>query len=160
VVEPSGTGSVLVYGGAHIGGRADIPFLDVLRLRIEAGTARWDVRQKTYDPDRSYAVIADRSVGHMTANHLVALVGLWVGREPVCAHVSAGGGIYSLGFRRESIRRIGGAIAAGIGIPTGDRGALQADINLHLISTDESKLVAGSTVPAASLVVGWVYRFR
>lgn len=149
-----------VSGGMQIAGRADLSIVGPLRLRIEGASARWDVRQKRYDPDAGFQLIEDRSVGHMATRQLVALVGVRAGRAPACAHVSVGPGLYSMGFRGTSIRRPGIALAAGIEIPTGDRGAVQADVNLHLILTRDGQPITSSTaVPAASLLIGWAYRF-
>jgi hypothetical protein len=158
VVEASAPSSVLVSGGTQFVGRADLPVTGPLRLRIEGATARWDVRRKSYESD-GRTVTGDTSAGHMSARHLVALVGLRAGRAPVCAHVSAGGGFYALGFRGASIRRPGVSLAAGIELPTGDHGAIQVDAVLHLIRTRDGHPIASTTVPALNLLVGWTYRF-
>jgi len=158
VVEPSGTGSVQVRAGAQFGARAELPVAGPLRLRIDAATARWDVRQTTYDPDE-FTVTANTSVGQMSARHLVALIGVRTGRAPACAHVSAGGGVYALGFRSASVRRPGASLAAGIDLPTGAHGAIQVDAMLHLIATRDGHPIASSTALALNLLVGWAYRF-
>lgn len=158
VVELPTPGSVSVQGGALFVGRADLPVSGPLRLRIEGATARWDVRQVTYGQDGS-TVIADTSVGHMSARHFVALVGLRTGRAPVCAHLSAGGGFYALGFRGMSVRSPGAALAAGIEFPTGEHGAIQVDAVLHLIATRADHPIASSTVPTLNVLLGWAYRF-
>jgi hypothetical protein len=96
----------------------------------------------------------------MSARHLVALVGVRTGRPPACAHVSVGGGFYAIGFRNASLRRAGFAIAAGIEVPTGPHGAIQADATLHLIRIgDGSPITSFSDVPTLSLLIGWAYRF-
>ncbi len=157
-VDLSGPGSVAVQGGAQFAGRADLPLSGPLRLRIEAARARWDIRQRTYSPD-DLTVTADESVDHMSARHLVALAGLRLGRAPACAHVSAGGGLYALGFRGESVWRPGAVLSAGIELPTGGHGAIQVDAVLHLIGTRVAHPIASSAVPALNLLVGWAYRF-
>jgi hypothetical protein len=157
-VELSGPGTVAVHGGAQFAGRADLPLSGPLRLRIEAARARWDIRQRTYSPD-DFTVTADESVDHMSARHLVALAGLRLGRAPACAHVSAGGGVYALGFRGESAWRPGASLAAGIELPTGEHGAVQVDAVLHLIGTRDVHPIASTAVPALNLLVGWAYRF-
>jgi hypothetical protein len=43
--------------------------------------------------------------------------------------------------------------------PTCGRGAVQADLPLHLIDTDGRYPIAGSAVPAAGIIVGWSLRF-
>ena len=149
---------MIVNGGAQFAGRADLSLTGPLRLRIEGATARWDVRYKTYDPNGSTAT-ADTSVGHMSARHLVALVGVRTGRAPACAHVSAGGGFHAIAFQGATVRRPGAALAAGIEVPTGAHGAFQADVALHLIATRADYPIASSTVPALNLLVGWAYRF-
>ena len=158
VVTFSPPGSVIVNGGAQFAGRADLSLAGPLRLRIEGATARWDVRHKTYDPD-GLTETTDTSVGHMSARHLVALVGLRTGRAPACAHVSAGGGLHAIGFQNESVRRPGATLSAGIELPTGAHGAFQADVVLHLIATRSQYPIASSTVPALNLLVGWAYLF-
>ena len=158
VVEPPGTGSVQVRAGAQFGARAELPVVGPLRVRIDAATARWDVRQTTYDPN-GFTVTADTSVGHMSARHLVALLGVRTGRAPACAHVAAGGGVYALGFRDASVRRPGASLAAGIEMRTGDHGAIQVDGMLHIIGTRDRYPISGSAALALNLLLGWVYRF-
>jgi hypothetical protein len=51
------------------------------------------------------------------------------------------------------------ALTAGIELPTGERGAVQVDVQLHLINTQGRYPIAFSDVPAASLMVGWSMRF-
>jgi hypothetical protein len=156
-VEPPD--SVSVRAGAQLAGRADLPLAGPLRLRLEGATARWDVRVQRYDPDAGYRVIADESVGHMTSRHFVALVGLTTGRAPACAHVSAGGGFYSIGFRGDAVRSLGLAIGAGMEIRTGSTGAIQLDATVHMIDTRSRDPIAFSTVDALNLTVGWTHRF-
>lgn len=151
--------SVAVRSGTQLTARADLPVAGPLRLRVEGSTVRWDVRQTTYDADAGFRAIDETSIGHVTARHLAALIGVRLGHPSVCAHVSAGGGLYSMGFPEAAIRRPGFTIAAGVEIPTGARGAVQLDVALHLVGTRDSRPIAMSTIPVASLLVGWAYRF-
>lgn len=80
-----------------------------------------------------------------------------MGRAPGCAHVSAGPGLYSIGYQGTSGRRAGFAIAAGMEIPIGSRGAVQLDATVHLIGTSETSPIASAA--ALSLLAGWAYRF-
>lgn len=152
-------GSVSVRSGLQVAGRVDIPIAGPLRVRVEGASSRWDMRRTVYDADAGYRVVDERSIGSMSERHLVALAGVRTGRAPFCAHVSAGGGFYALGFRDASHRRAGGAIAAGMEIPTGSRGAVQLDVTLHLIGTRDADPIASTVVPAAALTIGWAYRF-
>jgi hypothetical protein len=122
--------------------------------------ANWDVRRTLYDANAGYQVIDESSIGSMSARHLVALVGIRTGRPPACAHVSAGGGFYSIGFGNVSLRRAGIALAAGIEVPAGGHGAIQADVTLHLIRIGDGYPITNfSDAPTMSLLVGWAYRF-
>lgn len=111
------------------------------------------------DSPDDLTVTADESVDHMSARHLVALAGFRLGRAPACAHVSAGGGVYALGFRDESVWRPGASLAAGIELPTGGHGAIQVDAVLHLIGTRDAHPIASTAVPTLNLLVGWAHRF-
>jgi hypothetical protein len=51
------------------------------------------------------------------------------------------------------------ALAAGVEVPAGNRGAVQADLQLHLINTGARFPIASSTALAASISVGWSQRF-
>jgi hypothetical protein len=158
VVDVPRSTSILVEGGSLFTARAELPVAGPLRLRIEGGTARWDVRQVTYDP-AGRSVMTDRSAGQLSVHHLAALVGVRTGRAPACAQLSAGGGFYALGFGGASVRRPGASLAAGIEIPTGQHGAIQAEAALDLIATGGPSFIASSAVPALNVVVGWAYRF-
>jgi hypothetical protein len=158
VVESSGTGSVQVRAGTQFGARGELPVAGPLRVRIDTATARWDVRQTTYDPEE-FTVTAETSVGHFSARHLVGLLGVRMGRAPACAHVSAGGGLYALGFRGASVRRPGASFAARIEMRTGAHGAIQVDGMLHIIGTRDRHPISSSSALALNLLVGWVYRF-
>lgn len=87
------------------------------------------------------------------------MIGRQGGRSPVCGYVLAGGGLYSLGFRDATVRRPGVALTAGMELPTGERGAVQVDVQLHLINTQGRYPIAFSDVPAAAITVGWSLRF-
>jgi hypothetical protein len=159
VVDAEPSSSLSVRRGVELTGRADLSVTGPVRVRLEAATARWDVRQTLHDADAGYRVTTEQSIDHMTARHLLALVGVRTGRAPACAHVSAGGGLYSIGFRGALVRRPGFAIAAGVEIPTGSRGTVQLDATLHLIGSRDAPPIASTTVPALSLLAGWAYRF-
>jgi len=104
-------------------------------------------------------IVADGSLGRISARHLVSVVGYSTGRAPACAHVFAGGGVYGLAFQGVSSWRPGASLSAGIDVPTGDHGAIQFDAALHLIAARTARPIASSTLPALSLLVGWSYRF-
>ena len=70
-----------------------------------------------------------------------------------------GGGLYSLTFRDSTLRRPGVSITAGIEVPTGERGAVQVDVQVHIIDTKSRFPVSSSSALAAALVAGWAYRF-
>lgn len=159
VVEDDG-GSGSVHAGTHVAGRADLPLVGPLRLRIEGATARWDVRRTRYDPGAGYRVTDDRSIGSMSARHLVALIGIRTGWPPVCARVSAGGGLYTIAYRNAALHRPGVSLSAGIEAPAGPHGVIQADAVLHVIRTgDGYPITSFADVPTLSLLVGWAYRF-
>lgn len=115
--------SVSARSGAQVAGRADLPVIGPLRVRLEGATARWEVRRIRYDPNGGFRVIDEELIGQITTRHLVALVGP---------------GLYSIGYQGTSGRRAGFAIAAGMEIPTGSRGAVQLDVTVHLIGTSET----------------------
>ena len=98
-------------------------------------------------------------MGHVGVRQIAALVGRQGGWSPACGYVLAGTGFYSLGFRGATVRRPGAALTAGIEFPTGERGAVQVDVQLHVINTRGRYPIAFSDVPAASLMVGWSRRF-
>jgi hypothetical protein len=87
------------------------------------------------------------------------MVGRQGGRSPVCGYVLGGGGIYSLDYQGASLRRPGVAVTAGLELPAGDRGAVQVDMQLHVINTRARYPIATSKVLAASISVGWSHRF-
>ena len=134
----------------------DLPIAGPWRARVEGAFANWSVTRHIYDD--GFNETRER-IGHVRARQVVALVGRQGGRSPVCAYVLAGGGIYSLGYRGASLRSPGVALTAGIEVPTGDRGAVQADVQLHAINTRARYPVSSSQALAASLTVGWSYKF-
>ena len=159
-VDADRSTSESVQGGAQLAGRADLPVTGPVRARVEAATGRWDVRQRRYDANAGYQLTEDKSIGSMSARHLVAMIGIRTGRAPTCAHLSAGVGLYSIGFRETTLHRTGFALAGGIEIPAGRHGAVQADLTLHLIRIgDGSPLTNFSASPTLSLLLGWAYRF-
>ena len=158
VVNTERSGSILVYGGPQVSGRGEFSIAGPWRVRIEGSTARWDVVQKTYSPVNGQE-LSSASVGHIEARRIGAAIGLRGGRDPLCAHVLAGYGLYSLSFRDITTRQPGVVITAGMEIPTGSRGAVQLDVDLHLINNRNSPLSNSSTVLAASLSIGWAFRF-
>jgi len=152
--------NVSVRAATQLAGRADLSVIGPLRLRIEGATAHWDVRQTRYDADNDYRVTDESSIGSMSARHFVALAGIRTGRPGSCAHVSVGGGLYSISFRNATLRRPGLALAAGIEIPAGRHGAIQVDATLHVISVrDGYPITSYSDALTMSLLVGWAYRF-
>jgi len=153
-------GSLSVRGATQVAGRFDFPVTGPLRVRLEGAMAHWDVERTLYDANAGYQVTDESSIGSMASRHLVALVGIRTGRPGACAHVSAGGGLYSIGFGTASLRRAGLALAAGIEVPIGRRGAIQADATLHVIRIGEGyPITSFSDAPTLSLLVGWAYRF-
>jgi hypothetical protein len=150
-------GSILVRNGFQFAGRGDFPIAGPWRARVDAAVANWPVVRQTYDGGLQPA--SRETVGQVGVRQLAAMIGRQGGRSPACGYVLAGGGLYSLGFRGATVRRPGVALTAGIELPTGERGAVQADVQLHLIDTQGRYPIAFSQVPAASLMVGWSLRF-
>lgn len=146
-----------VRSGLQLGGRIDLPVVEGVRARVEASTANWRVERRTYDED--FEPIATDAVGHVDARQVVALIGAQRGRSPLCGYVLIGGGLHSLGYRGASIRRPGFAFTGGIEVPTGDRGAIQFDAQVHIIRRDGRYPVAISDVAAGSITVSWSRRF-
>ena len=156
-VDAVSRGSILVLSSFQFAGRGDFPIAGPWRARVDAAAANWPVVRETYDG--GLQPTAREIVGHVGVRQLVGMMGRQGGRSPACGYVLAGGGIYSLGFRGATVRRPGVALTAGIEFPTGERGAVQADVQLHLIDTQGRYPIAFSQVPAASLMVGWSLRF-
>lgn len=156
-VDAVPTGSILVRNSFQFAGRGDLPIGGPWRARVEAAAANWPVVRQIYG--EGFEPVARDHVGHVGVRQLVGMVGRQGGRSPVCGYVLAGGGLYSLGFRSATVRRPGVALTAGMEFPTGERGAIQADLQLHLVNTEGRYPIAGSTVPAAAIMVGWSLRF-
>jgi hypothetical protein len=146
--------SVAVRGGSHWAARVDVPIASPWRARVEAGASNWRVEGRTYSPV-SGALVATEKLGHVDARQFIALFGRQAGWQPACAYVLAGGGLYALDYRGAGVRRPGAALTAGIEVPTGRRGAVQVDVQLHTIGTDGRHPIASSTALAASLSAGW-----
>jgi hypothetical protein len=115
------------------------------------------VERKTYGDD--FQVIATDTAGHVEARQISAMVGRQGGRGPACGYVLAGGGLYSLDYQGAALRRPGVALTAGMEMPTGERGAIQMDAQLHVIDTRSRYPISSSAVLAGSISVGWSYRF-
>jgi hypothetical protein len=156
-VDAGTRGSILVRGGFQLAARADLPIAGPWRARVEGSASDWRVVRQRYGDD--FQLIATDRVGDVEAREIAALVGRQGGRAPVCGYVLAGGGIYSLTYRGASLHRPGAALTAGIEVPTGDRGAVQVDVQLRLINTGGRYPISSSDVLAGSLSAGWVFRF-
>jgi hypothetical protein len=150
-------GSILVRGGFQLAGRGDLPIAGPWRARVEAAAENWRVERQTYGKD--FQISSVNAVGHLGVRQVTAMVGRQGGRSPVCGYVLAGGGIYALGFRGTTLRRPGVALTTGIEVPTGEHGAVAADVRLHLINTRSQYPIASTDVLSASLSIGWSYRF-
>ena len=156
-IDPAG-GSIMVRGGWQVGGRADLSIGGPFRVRIEGAGAWWEVERVTYDPTNGQ-VLSEISEGQVSVRQIGAQIGLRGGRAPVCWYVVAGGGLYSLSFRDDTSRQPGIAITPGMEFPTGARGRLQVEAQVHIINAKGQPPVQGSSALAAALVVGWAYRF-
>lgn len=151
-------GPVSVRGGMQLAARGDLPLLGPLRARLEAARSWWDIRQAR-DAGSEFPRANGASIAPISTRHLVALAGVRTGRAPVCAHVSAGGGMHAIGFRDRTFWRPGFAVGAGIELPTGSRGAIQLDATVHLVRTRDVPPLASVVVPSLNLLAGWAYRF-
>jgi hypothetical protein len=156
VVDGDEGSSVIVRGGPQLSARADLPVAGAWRARIEGAGANWRVTRQTYE---GLQLTADDTVGHVKERHLAAMIGRQGGRSPVCGYVLAGGGLYSFDYKGASVRRPGVALAFGLEVPTGDHGAVQADMRLDIIDSRARYPIASSTVLGASLSVGWSHKF-
>jgi hypothetical protein len=153
-------GSVSSGSGPNLTGRAELPVAGPLRLRLDAGRSKWDVRRKVFDPAAGYAVTSDRSIGSISARHLAGLITMTTTRSVPCGYVGVGGGFYSVGFRNAIFRSPAFALAAGMEIPTGARGALQLDAALHFVNSRTWRpITTSSDVLTLNLVIGWAHRF-
>jgi hypothetical protein len=150
-------GSVLVRSGLQLAGRVDLPVAGPWRARFEGSGMRWHVVEQIYGDGGQAVATGDR--GQMSARQAVAMLGRQGGRSPVCGYVLVGGGLYFLDYRGAGVTRPGFAFTAGVEIPAGGRNAIQAEMQLHLIDTRGEYPIAASTVPAASVLIGWSHRF-
>jgi hypothetical protein len=153
-----GPGSIQVHGGVQIGGRGDFSIGGPVRVRVEGSTAWWSVDRQTYSPDAA-ATVTTGSEGHVNVRQLGASIGLRGGRAPLCWYVLAGGGLYSLSFRDDTLRRPGFQLTPGLEFPTGDRGRLQIEAQIHFIDTNGRPPFSSTKALAASIVFGWAYQF-
>lgn len=151
-------GSVLSRGGLQFAGRADVPIAGAWRARVEGATANWRLERQIYSADLR-RVIATETAGDLDVRQIIAQVGRQGGRAPACAYVLAGGGLYSLHYQDTSFRRPGVALTAGIEFPGGPRGAVQLDVQLHLINTRSRFPIGSSVVMDGRFSAGWAYRF-
>ena len=156
IVDGDERGSVIVRGGPQLSARTDLPVAGAWRARVEGAAAKWRVTRQTYE---GLQLTADETVGHVKARHIAAMIGRQGGRSPVCGYVLAGGGIYSFDYKGTRVRRPGVALAFGLEVPTGDHGAVQADMRLDIIDSRARYPIASSTVLGASVSVGWSLKF-
>jgi len=156
-VDPMPGGSILVQNSFQFAARGDLPIAGPWRTRVEAAAANWPVVRQIYG--EGFEPVARVHVGHVGVRQLVAMIGRQGGRRPACGYVLAGGGLYSLGFRGATVRRPGVALTAGMEFPTGERGAIQVDLQLHMINRDGRYPNSFSGALAAGLMVGWSLRF-
>jgi hypothetical protein len=156
VVEGDERGSVSVRSGPQVSARADLPVAGAWRARIEGAAANWRVTRQTYD---GVQLTSNDTVGHVESRQVAGMIGRQGGRRPACGYVLAGGGIYSLEYKGARVWRPGVALAFGLEVPTGDHGAIQADVRLDLIDSRARYPISSTTVMAASLSVGWSHKF-
>jgi hypothetical protein len=152
---PGSTGS---RGGLFWAGRADLPIEGAWRGRVQGGVTAWRLERQTYSTDLQ-RVVASETTGRVQVREVVGLVGRLMGRPPVCAYILGGGGYYFLDHEGTSHRNPGYALMAGIEIPATAHGAVQVDVQLHVITTGERYPIASSAVLDGRLSVGWLYRF-
>jgi hypothetical protein len=155
---PGTPGSVLSRGGLEFAGRGELPIGGPWRIRIEGAATDWPLERQIYSADLA-RVIDTEAAGRVEVRQIVASVGRLAGRAPVCGYVLAGGGLYSLNFQGTSHRSPGFALTAGVEFPAGPRGAVQVDVQLHLINADGRYPIGSSTVVDGRFLVGWMYRF-
>jgi hypothetical protein len=151
------SGSLFLRPALHAAARVDLPIAGPWRGRIEVSGANWPVERQRYGDD--FQLISKESVGEIEARQLVALVGRQGGRRGACGYVLAGGGLFSIGPHGSRVRRPGAALTAGMEVPVTRRGAVQLDMQLHMINAATSDLVARSGGLAANISVGWAHRF-
>lgn len=152
------SGSVLSRGGVQYAGRVDLPIAGAWRARVEGGSANGRLERQIYSADLR-RVIATETVGDLDVHQIMALVGRQGGRSAVCGYVLAGVGLYSLHYQDTSFRSPGGGLTAGVEFPGGPRGAVQLDLQLHLINTRSRYPIGSSVVVDTRFSAGWAYRF-
>jgi len=158
-VGGSGTsGSVLSRGGLLFAGRADLPIAGPWRARVEGAATDWRLERQIYSADLR-AVTATETVGQVDVREIVAMAGRQGGRAPVCGYVLAGGGLYSLNYQGTRSWSPGFALTAGVEFPAGPHGAVQVDLQLHLVDAGSRYPIGSSTVVDGRFLAGWVYRF-
>jgi hypothetical protein len=153
-------GSVHSGRSLHLAARADLPIAGAWRARVEGGATRWPLERQIYSADLRQ-VVATETVGHINVRQMIALAGRQGGRAPVCGYVLAGGGLYSLSHGGTRSHHSGVALMLGMEFPGGPRGAVQVDLQIHIINTGEGgRYPIGSTaVIDTRLSAGWMYRF-
>ena len=158
-VDPSPSASIVVGGGTQVGARGDLPVVGPLRLRVDGSAVRWNIERRIYSPELNYELVEKSSAGAIAARQIGAAIGLELGRAPLCAHVLIGGALHSLRVGDATLRRPGVSITAGVELPTGSRGKVQMDMQLHVIDTNSRAPISSSHGLAASLMAGWAYTF-
>jgi hypothetical protein len=153
--DPSG--SLSLRPGLHAAARLDLPIAGPWRGRIELSGANWPVERQRYSDDSQ--LMSKHSVGEIEARQLVAMVGRQGGRSGACGYVLAGGGLFSIGRDGSGVRRPGAALTAGMEIPIARRGAVQLEMQLHMINAAPNDPVARSGGLAPNISVGWSHRF-
>jgi hypothetical protein len=154
------SGSIAPRRGFHLAARADLPIAGAWRARVEASATNWRLERQTYSADLREPA-ATETVGRVEVRQIVGLAGRQGGRAPACGYVLAGGGLYALSYGGTSSYNSGFALMAGVEFPGGPRGAVQLDLQLHLVNTGtEGRYPIGSSgVVDTRLSAGWVYRF-
>jgi hypothetical protein len=154
-------GSVLSRGGLHLAARADLPIAGAWRARVEGSATNWRLERQIYSADLRQ-VITTETVGRVEVRQIVALAGRQGSPGRLCGYVLAGGGLYALRYQGTSSDNPGFAVVAGIEFPGGPRGAVQVDVQLHVIHTGTGArypFKGSSGVLDARLSAGWLYRF-
>ena len=104
-------------------------------------------------------MIATETAGDVGVRQITVQIGRQGGRAPVCGYVLAGGGLYALHYKDTSVRGSGVALTAGVEFPGGPRGAVQLEVQLHLVNSGSRYPMGSSTVVDSRFSAGWVYRF-
>jgi hypothetical protein len=159
--EPAGVVANESLGSLHLAARADVPVAGPWRVRVEGASTGWRLERTTYSADLRDVVARD-IVGRVDVKHVAAVIGRQAGRAPACAYVLAGAGLYALDYQNAGWFAPGGILVAGIEFPGGPRGAVQVDVQLHLVKTgvDGQPPIGSSVVVDGRLSVGWVFYLR